>query len=302
MSKLFIIGNGFDLHHGIPSSYTDFADWLADVDLAVFRAVEEYIPAQIDSAGNALNAWSDLENNLANFDTDQIIEYGNNFLPSYGADDWSDSGHHDHEYEIERITSLVSEKLHVRFVEWLRTLPIPEASAFPPPVRSIDRSGKFLSFNYTPTLQWLYGVRDVLHIHGSLLDEASDIVLGHGWEPGDHESWESQVDEDTDTRVAGGYRLIDDYFRGTFKPTEKIIARNWRFFFSLADIEEIFVFGHSLAAVDRPYFERILRGVPQTANWTISYYGASERWEKAELAEAMGIPVARTSFTTLDRL
>ncbi len=63
------------------------------------------------------------------------------------------------------------------------------------------------------------------------------------------------------------------------------------------------MFGHSLTAVDRPYFERILRGVPQTANWTISYYGASsERWEKAELAEAMGIPVARTSFTTLDRL
>ena len=35
MKHLYIIGNGFDLHHEIPSGYLDFHNWLDEVKEAV---------------------------------------------------------------------------------------------------------------------------------------------------------------------------------------------------------------------------------------------------------------------------
>ena len=66
MSKLFIIGNGFDIHHGVRSRYTDFADWVKTVDYDVHSAVETFLPAWVDAEGKVQNAWSDLEHNLEN--------------------------------------------------------------------------------------------------------------------------------------------------------------------------------------------------------------------------------------------
>ncbi|WP_320203060.1 bacteriophage abortive infection AbiH family protein [Agrobacterium rosae] len=301
MTKLFIIGNGFDIHHGIRSRYTDFAEWLESVDHEVHSAVEEFLPTWVDAEGNVQNAWADLENNLQYFDTDQLLDYGMNFLPSYGADDWRDSGHHDFEYELDRVIRALSVGLHRNFVRWLGTLSIPIQTTFP--VRSIAPRAKFLNFNYTPTIQTLYGAANVLHIHGSLADPTSQIVLGHGWTPGDDDRWEDRIDEDTDTRVAGGYRLIDDYFRETFKPTAEIIQRNRAFFAGLGDVSEVYVFGHGLAEVDAPYFAEMLEYLPEDVDWIISYYGGHREREKIEAAAIeIGIATERTRFAFLSDL
>ncbi|MFT4955332.1 MAG: hypothetical protein ACI8U3_001720 [Brevundimonas sp.] len=298
MSKLFIIGNGFDIHHGIRSRYTDFADWVETVDSEVHSAVERFLPTWVDAEGNVQNAWSDLENNLENFDIEQLLDYGSNFLPSYGADDWSESGHHDFEYELDRVISALSVGLHRNFVRWLGTLSIPSQTLVP--VRSIDPQAKFLSFNYTPTIQTLYGAKNILHIHGSLADKNSQIVLGHGWTPGAKDRWEARIDEDTDTRVAGGYRLIDEYFRETFKPTAKIIERNIAFFKGLGDVSDVYVFGHGLAEVDAPYFAEMLQYIPEDVDWTISYHGDNRERAKIEAAAIeMGIPMEQTRLAFL---
>ncbi|OYY26063.1 MULTISPECIES: AbiH family protein [unclassified Acidovorax] len=56
-SKLYVIGNGFDLWHGIPSSYREFKSFVQEHDRDLFNAVENYLPAGKD--------WSDLESALA---------------------------------------------------------------------------------------------------------------------------------------------------------------------------------------------------------------------------------------------
>lgn len=298
MTKLFIIGNGFDIHHGIRSRYTDFADWLETIDREVHQAVEEFLPTWVDAEGNLQKAWSDLENNLEHFDTDLLLEYGSNFLPSYGADDWSDSGHHDFEFELDRVIRALSVGLHLNFVRWLGTLNLPTQTLSP--VRAIDPDAKFLNFNYTGTIQALYGATNVLHIHGSLADKTSQIVLGHGWTPGAKERWEERIDEDTDTRVAGGYRLIDNYFRETFKPTAEIIQRNRVFFTALGDVSEVYVLGHGLAQVDAPYFSEMLKHLSEDVDWTISYYGENRERAKIEAAAIeIGIPTERARFAFL---
>lgn len=295
MSKLFIIGNGFDIHHGVKSGYTDFGNWLEKVDRDVHQAVKNFLPTWVDCEGKVQNAWSDLENNLEHFDTDQLLDYGSNFLPSYGADDWRDSGHHDFEYELDQIIQALSVGLHRNFVRWLNTLIIPRETLSP--VRCIDPKAKFLNFNYTPTIQRIYRAANVLHIHGSVADKSSQIVLGHGWKPGAKDSWEDRIDEDTDTRVAGGYRLIDEYFRATFKPTADIIQHNSDFFSGLCEVSEIYIFGHGLAKVDAPYFAEILGNLSEEVNWTVSYYRERERLEAA--ASDIGIPIDRTRFAPL---
>ena len=58
---LFIIGNGFDLYHGVQSRYEDFHKWLmVNRDWNRFEAVEQHFIAP--------DLWSDLEKNLGTFD------------------------------------------------------------------------------------------------------------------------------------------------------------------------------------------------------------------------------------------
>lgn len=272
--RLHIIGNGFDLAHGIPSSYSKFGEYLNNVDSTVSRFIRDYLFVDEDF-------WSCFEERLGSFDSDNVIDHAEGFLASYGDDDWSDAYHHDFEYEIEQIVEGLSTKLRARFAEWIRLLPTPAPGSFSP-VRCIDPRARYLSFNYTPTLQRLYGVPDryVTHIHGRSSQADSKIVIGHGWERQADELLARQIDEDTDVRVAGGYRLIDDYFADTFKPTDRIIEQHRSFFDELVDVSEILVLGHSLADVDAPYFWEILKRINRhAARWTISCYidSAAER-------------------------
>ncbi|MFD3191883.1 bacteriophage abortive infection AbiH family protein [Sedimentitalea sp. HM32M-2] len=242
--KLFIIGNGFDLHHGIPSGYGDFGRYVEQNDPATFQLINEYLFVDEDF-------WYCLEERLATFDSDKILDHAANFLVSYGVDDWSDADHHNYEYEIQQVAGGLSCDMRDRFADWVRSLPIPNAK-FSPKIACVSPEAHFLNFNYTPTLQQAYNVPDqnVLHIHGRASEPNSKLVLGHGWERDADESLSRYVDEDTDTRVAGGYHLIDQYFADTFKPAGSIIALNKSFFTGLQNVREIWVLGHSLADVD----------------------------------------------------
>lgn len=278
-NRLCIIGNGFDRFHGIASDYRDFAHYLAGVDRRTFQLVDRYFSVDEDF-------WGGFEARLADFDADHVMEDASGFLMSYGADDWSDSGHHDYEYEIDQVVTGLTRTLYDHFRDWVRALPIPRRGAAPF-VRVIDPQARFLSFNYTPTLQALYGVpfEHVLHIHGRAEDDR--LVLGHGWER--TERLASQVDEDTDVRVAGGYDLIDDYFARTFKPTAKIIAEQQAYFASLRHLEEIYVLGHSLSEVDLPYYDEILDHIDTgRVRWTISY--RSDPAKERAAFEPYGLP------------
>ncbi|WP_277996003.1 MULTISPECIES: bacteriophage abortive infection AbiH family protein [Rhizobiaceae] len=287
------MGNGFDLHHGIASKYSDFATYLEHVDQETFRIAEDYVVPDRD-------LWSVLEECLAQVDVDQIEDHAANFLMSYGADDWSDSGHHDYEYEMEQICSAISKDLRRNFADWVRQIEIQASPAFP--VRCIDPNASFLNFNYTPTLQRLYDVADnrVLHIHGSASDVAADIILGHGWDRRASDLRSRFTNEGTDVRVAGGFQLIDDLLAETFKPTKDILARNKTFFEGLKTVTEVFVLGHSLAPVDGMYFHAVLDQVHPDTQWTVSYYKDENATRSA--AEDIGIAGSRLRLRPLNAL
>jgi hypothetical protein len=235
--KLYIIGNGFDIHHGIPSHYREFGKFLAAKDQETFDLVDRYFAVEDDF-------WFEFEDRLATFDADTLIEEASDFLASYATEDWSDAFHHDYEYEVGKVVKALSVTMKARFAEWISQLPIPEASAIEGKLIHLDPNATFLNFNYTPSLARLYSVPDanILHIHGSSKDLPENLVLGHGWSPQQKGSLNTGIDfEATDPRVMRGNEIIDQYFKTTFKPTDAVINRNQTFFRGLGLIEQIFV-------------------------------------------------------------
>lgn len=268
--RLYVIGNGFDLHHGIPSSYAHFGAYVRATDPRLADTAEDFIPAPVDET-----LWSRLEESLAWLDVDQITDQASIFLNSPGADDWSDADNHAYQYEVEQIATALSTRLKLSFHAWLKTLPIPSPENWRGPRLTLPATSRYLSFNYTPTLSRLYGVPEgrVLHIHGRTDDPEGAVVLGHARE---HEPRRrSEADADMDFRVLEGEDILDRYFADTFKPAETILSRHAAFFDGMADIVEVRVLGHALSEVDFLYLMRI-RAVAPGAHWRISYFGDPE--------------------------
>lgn len=42
IKKLYIIGNGFEIHHGIPSRYSNYRDWLEDNNPDLLERLRNY--------------------------------------------------------------------------------------------------------------------------------------------------------------------------------------------------------------------------------------------------------------------
>jgi hypothetical protein len=293
--RLYIIGNGFDLHHGIKSSYWAFGEFLRVTDPDTFQVVERYFDTSDDF-------WSNFEERLAYFDAETLIEDASEFLVGYGADDWSDSYHHDYQYQIDRAVQAISRTMRTHFAAWIRQLVIPAPADVAELHVAIDPAATFLNFNYTSSLQCLYGVPEshILHIHGSGLDQEADLVLGHGWEPQENlDPYRFERDpEAADTRVIEGQSIIDRYFKDTFKPTLQIILANRAFFSSLTQTSEIWVMGHSLADVDLPYLEEVIRHVDaKRVQWKVSVYKDPE--ERRNQFKKLGINPRLVEFLPL---
>ncbi len=292
--KLYVIGNGFDLHHKIPSSYSQFKEYVKIFDSELYYAIEDYLPVD--------DWWSDLEESFAHFDVYQLADSALDFLQSYNSEKWSDSFHHDYQFEVSRVVSLLSVKLVEMFSEWINKLNIPKQSDLEVAPLYLDSEATFFSFNYTETLSKTYSIKDdqVLFIHGKSGGNREDIVLGHAWEPNKIPSLNSNIEhENTDTRIIEGNEILDSYFGNTFKPIKSLIQTNANYFGSLNEVSEVYILGHSLSDVDKEYFVNIAKAVSPLATWLVSYYGVEELNHHKKFLSNLGILEVRTVYFEL---
>lgn len=289
-TPLYIIGNGFDLHHGMKTGYFDFKLFIQENYRECFDAVEEFLSIE--------TSWSDFEEALGYLDVDHLIDYASNSLLAYSSDDWSDSAHHDYQYELNEKVKLLSHDLHEYFCEWLTTIEVKSNC----PLLTIQNNAYFLTFNYTDALNKLYSIPHdkILHLHGMVDSPESDIILGHSWSPDERPQLASYVDESTDTRVAEGYDIVDDYFGKTYKPTNIIIRDNKAYFESLNFINEVYVLGHSISEVDFEYFRIIVTEINNNAKWYISYYSDLARNSLEKSIEKLDIDPVNVKFIRIN--
>jgi hypothetical protein len=298
-STLYIIGNGFDLHHGIRSAYKQFGTFVQSNDSELYSLIENYFGVENDF-------WSEFEMRLADFDAAALMEGASDFLVSYGADDWSDSFHHDYQFELDRVVSLVSVGLRKRFAQWIRQLKIPDRGEIESKLLRLKADAFYLNFNYTDSLRKLYQIEPgrECHLHGSADDPDSELILGHAWNPADRGSSNNDLNpEEADTREIEGNQIIDRYFQATFKPTARVINNLRPVFVALKDVREVLVMGHSLAEVDHPYFKEILRQLGGSdVRWRVSYYGDDALAELRTQLERLGVPDHLIKFARLAEL
>lgn len=275
MSTLFIIGNGFDLFHGLLTSYSNFKDFYKESSPGHYWRAENQLPAESN--------WCDLESALGNVDLVEIQDNAFDCSVSPASDDWSDADNHTVQFEAEETITALSKTLHQQFCEWLKTIEIDAYADL-----YLDPQAKYLTFNYTHTLETLYDIpsEKILHIHGEV---GGEIILGHDFDPADADKFDEVGDEDSDFIVTQTNSILNRYFGSTFKPVSNIIESNLPFFESCADIDKVMVLGHSLETVDMPYFEELLKNVPDDAIWFVTYYDQNEKRRHELKLKKMGV-------------
>ena len=175
MSHLYIIGNGFDLHHRVESGYDHFAHWLRKHDRQLFdtyRRVCRY---------DAL--WQDFERGMAYVDRSYFLDMSAPFLPDLTDRDPDDltgadiflAGDWGNDYAVDLVT-----RLKKRFAQWIRSIKVP--SDYDDKMVELDHEARFFSFNYTDFLEARYKIapEQVMHIHGLASDQKSQLIVGHG--------------------------------------------------------------------------------------------------------------------------
>lgn len=292
MKNLVIIGNGFDIAHGMPTSYLDFRHYLCgkyDIDPDIEEQVTpipeptelpdggekydnnevgSYLVEEIDIAGG--DKWGDLETCLGR----EIFFYLRDELRESDIDDKDNEIGNDADVNTQLVSHLiyVFDELRKLFNSWVHEeLSLLPAGYRKDPViadaiRKLDDS-LFLSFNYTYTLEKLYGVKNVLHIHGTVDSDDDDILFGHNIE-------ESVVDELFLHYY--GVEDIDSIQTFLHKDTKVAIWSNGKFFKNIDSVTDIYSYGFSFSEPDKEYLDEIERHIdPARTTWHLNEYDSA---------------------------
>lgn len=185
MKVLTIIGNGFDLGHELPTRFDDF----------IFSDYE-YLSDKYTLFNNGENTWREVEEiygeqlieTIQNRSWHDVTEVVENVVQDYGLNQYGEVDYYnfssdafDEEFNrIEDYIRLLSE-FEIDFQGYLRKHCGNQQLRLIAPRETIgeilDMSTRVISFNYTETIETVYGVGFVEHIHGKLSDR---IAIGSG--------------------------------------------------------------------------------------------------------------------------
>lgn len=249
MRTLYVIGNGFDLRHGLPSSYGCFKCYLNRGGRSDDVLLLDYLFGE-----NKL--WSDYENALGLLSPSQFekfIQWYKEYDRKRGVPG---------PYAVENGVDTIYSTIETDFREWIYSLTIDAIE----PKMNIDTDALFLTFNYTETLEQVYGLphKHILYIHNNL--NQGQLVYGHGLDNVAIEEMGSHFENED---MKKEFVALMQSFK---KNTSDIIDGKKRCFAMLNDVSKVIVIGHSLNEIDMPYFECIQAHIPSQTPWEISTY------------------------------
>ena len=275
INTLYIIGNGFDLAHGMNTRYVDFRRWL--VENGRIDVIEELQSAYPSRIGGDFLLWSDFETALGQYDIDKVINWSweDLFLTHFSIGGRRfDSPNFFLETQLNHIINSV-------FSEWVRHIQLAVKAVF-----QLSLDAQYITFNYTDTLEVLYHIpeQQILHIHGRA-SKGEDLIVGHNRQIDHRDFWNDSIDmRENNERMQ---RLCD--MNDLCKPFNEIIKRNEVFFQSLGSVRNIYVRGHSCGEIDYPYFRKIKTSVAAGAHWHFYPYTEDDARRIGKLKEAIGI-------------
>jgi len=291
MCNLFIIGNGFDRDHDMATSYADFRKYLENTYKIKAGSLEQpSLVMTLDHHGydydesavasfllNLLDAssmdeekeWRDFEGAMGGF-CDIFEEWHLSDLEvtdSEGDVDFIKTERNKTDVCSDLFTAT---QLGSLFSAWISTCPLPLVQK--PKFADLLTPGKdiFLSFNYTETLETLYSVKDVCHIHGK---RGSDLIVGHG------ESERKLIRDDETGYVDATEEALFDMHEKLRKNTRQILKTHRFFFESLPAVKNIYSYGFSYSDVDMVYIAEICKNISRDSIWHFNDYDSDRHPE-----------------------
>lgn len=313
MKMLYIIGNGFDIYHKIPSQYKDYRNWLKVYHPDVLSLISEYF----EHLGSE-EEWNSFERNLGEKD---IYEYAKDMAreswPDFSKEEFRDRDYHASEINTEIETENICQQIIATFEEWVNSLPKGCACK---KIKIQRDDSFFINFNYTLTLEELYRIPSdqILHIHGE--QGKDNYILGHGksyqdflddadasipeapdnLNPEEYSDWYSeQSDMFVDQAICATARQLANMQ----KDVTNIIDKNTNVFDRFKDVQEIFIFGFSFSDIDKPYLEKIISVADSLKiKWTVSFFNERDKKRATEFFCTNDIYEDNVKFIRLEEL
>ncbi len=290
-STLYVIGNGFDITHGVLSRYSNFRDSMGKNN-SLRRTLETYLKSD--------SLWCDFEEALAHIDASAMLGTVDMWMDIMGAYE-PDASAADFCLAYDTATSPAQEityKLPKIFRTWVETLKPTKEAIYK---ELLHKDGTYLNFNYTEFIETLYKIPTdkITYIHGCRKNKKDELVLGHAPGSGDEDDWTPTIpypnfkskrkNELLDGAIDSAVRNLNWYNDETTKKSDEIIENNKSFFTSLSNIKTIVVLGHSLSKVDYPYFYKIIVSINEKPDWLISWYSSRDLKNIRDFANKMKI-------------
>lgn len=282
VANLFVIGNGFDLDHGLETSYNHFREYLisiySEINMDELIAPNEiHLPDGgieyndeevlsmlfylINEAEQNDEMWSDIETAIGNLDFSQLFDWHGDILDKDGDIDMWKTVYRNEDLASQLV--IPATKIQYFFWEWVNSINLYSATAKKDFTKLLNHEDKFLTFNYTETLETVYDIDedDICHIHGKQNEE---IFFGHG---NIKDYYDSYMQSNIGSQ--DGLSKIDRQLR---KDTSRALEENIDFFEGLkgADINNIYSYGFSFNEVDSIYMKEICKWI-NTENVTLYF-------------------------------
>jgi len=254
---LIIIGNGFDIAHGIKSTYGSFRDWLmAKKESSLIGLMDTFF-------SNKRDVWNDIEKALGEYDEESIFSF---CRPNEEFDyDHSLSSSARIEDSPMAIFQPTLGEFKDKFDEWVESIEIIGAER----IIELSPNCQYLTFNYTDTLEAIYGIpqQNIAHIHGSRLIH-DEYIIGHNYYRDPIDVW----DEESLIFESKAKESIIESMNDFVKDHQGNISKHSDFFAKLSEIKQVVCYGHSMNEIDWPYFQEVINRIGKDVPWRISCY------------------------------
>lgn len=283
MDTLYIIGNGFDIAHGLDTCYWNLREFIEEKDPKFLRQFEElydiqpldnteygYTETMQEQWNKAVDheLWSEFEKCIGNPNITSMLEFSISVtegMPKIGIRDQMDI------YWKEQFSFV--NKLHKYVKDWIETISTDNITIKKKSL--INSPDYFFNFNYTDLLEKVYGIENVLHIHGGVHSISNiEPIIGHCniSDIQNHKQWAKDADEEFKEAEASIQKAVYNYLKAIYKDTNEQIKFNEAFFNKIKSVGKIIIFGWSAGDADMPYLRKIIESVRPDTKWEIYWH------------------------------